>query len=99
MGWLFFGNRRSYPGAIDDGVGRAEPFKTQEELEATPCQCCGRPSTASWTLYHDSSYAKHVARHVATCDDCDCAQNELSLAYLRVPDRHELMAAYRKRKT
>jgi hypothetical protein len=32
---------------------------------------------------------------VPVCDDCDYAKNEISLAYLRVPDRHELMAKYR----
>lgn len=71
-------------------VGTKKP-RTIEQMKRMKCQC-GKPAVHQWSSCANGN------RHVAVCLDCDWAINEMLLAFLRLPQRVQLMTAYRRRK-
>lgn len=65
--------------------------RTVEQMKRAKCACGNR-------AVHQWSACSNGHRHVAVCLNCDWAVNEMLLAFLRIPHRAKLMAAYRRRK-
>lgn len=74
-------------------VGTKKPRTTKQMFDAR-CMVpgCGNPAVHQWSSCANGN------RYVAVCLNCDWAVNELLLAFMRIPHRASLMAAYRRRK-
>lgn len=70
--------------------GRAEAY-SKEEIAQTPCFRCGRPARQQFTICANGGW------YVAVCPRCDIDLNALVLCWLRVPNRWQLVGAYRER--
>lgn len=73
-------------------VGSKNP-RTVKQMARLRCyRCRHKPAVHQWNGCSNGN------RYVALCLDCDWAVNEMFLAFLGVPHRELLMAAYRRRK-
>lgn len=71
--------------------GRRKPY-TATGIRRVPCARCGEPSSVSWQSCANGRW------YVAICTACDLAINAMVLAFFNIPNRCELMAAYRRGK-
>ena len=69
---------------------RRTPY-TVRGISRVPCFRCGSPSRFQWQVCADGRQYRPV------CLACDVALNDLTLRFMRDPDRKAKMAAYRKR--
>ncbi|KKL79733.1 hypothetical protein LCGC14_2011880 [marine sediment metagenome] len=70
-------------------TGRLEPYTTRG-ISRVPCSRCGRKSHTTWQACANGH------RHVGLCKECDILLNEMGLEFMRIKNRAELMALYRK---
>ena len=72
-------------------VGRKLPY-TKAEIATKACVGCGAPSVHQWQCCANGN------RWLTLCLSCDVALNEMVLAFLRIPRRAGMLAAYRRKR-
>lgn len=69
---------------------RRRPY-TELGIRRVPCFRCGAPSRFQWQICADGNVWRGL------CPACDIALNAMVLVFVRDPEIHQKMAAYRKR--
>lgn len=70
--------------------GRREPY-TERGISRVPCSRCGEPSRFQWQA------CANGRRYVGVCAECDIGLNDMALEFMRIPNRADLMTAYREK--
>lgn len=69
---------------------RRTPY-TARGISRVPCFRCGKPSVYQWQICSDGNQFRGL------CAADDILLNDMTLRFMRDPDRNAKMAAYRKR--
>jgi transcription elongation factor Elf1 len=69
---------------------RRKPY-TKIGIRRLRCLRCGRPAVHQWQICADGNVYRPI------CQRCDLALNDLVMRFMRLPDREEKLARYRKK--
>lgn len=74
-------------------TGRRKPY-TEAGIKRVPCAHCDKPSAHQWTLRPCAGKRTH---RVGLCTPCDLELNRLTLDFMRLAGREQLLAKYEAR--